>query len=70
MAALRELRRRGVRSTAILIAADSFGMASMATPLPLPHAPLLAELWANDIPTYTLSRGVPIDVALSRYASI
>lgn len=63
VAALRELRRRGVRSTAILIAADSFGMAQ-------PHAPLLAELWANDIPTYTLSRGVPIDVALSRYASI
>lgn len=62
VAALRELRRRGVKSTAVYVAADSFGAGQGAA------AALLAELWANAIPAYTLTRDIPIDIALSHYA--
>ncbi len=59
--ALRELRRRGVHSTAIVVAADSFGV-------PTRHQRILAELWANTIPTYVLTRGQPIAGALATLA--
>lgn len=59
--ALRELRRRGVHSTAIVVAADSFGA-------PTRRQRILAELWANNVPTYLLERGQAIGDALAAYA--
>ncbi len=59
--ALREVNRRGVRSTAILVAADTFGA-------PNRHDRTLAELWANNIPSYVLRRGDPITSALAHFA--
>lgn len=59
--ALREVNRRGVRSTALLVAADTFGA-------PNHHERTLAELWANNIPSYVLRRGLSITDALSQYA--
>ncbi len=61
--ALRELRRRGVRSVAVLLAANTFG-----------PAPSWQEtrvlLHANDIPTYVVRRGDQIEVALAQPASV
>ncbi len=59
--ALREVNRRGVRSTALLVAADTFGSPSR-------HERTLAELWANNIPSYVLRRGLSITESLSHYA--
>ncbi len=61
VAGMREIGRRGARGAAILVAADSFGGASR-------HERTLAELWANNIPTYVLRRGLAIGDALSQYA--
>ena len=58
---MREIGRRGARGTAILVAADSFGGASR-------HERTLAELWANNIPSYLLRHGLAIGDALSQYA--
>ncbi|MCO6449195.1 MAG: DUF58 domain-containing protein [Caldilineales bacterium] len=61
VAALRELGRRGVKSTAVLVAADTFGPAPR-------HTNALAELWASNIPTYRLQRGYDVGSSLSAYA--
>ena len=63
IAALRELGRRGVRSSAILVAGDTFGAAPR-------HDKALGELWANNIPTYLLECNVPLSASLSQYASL
>jgi len=59
--ALREQRRRGVSVTAVLVAASTFG------PVPS-YRPILAELWASQIPVYVLRRGASITSSLSRVA--
>ncbi|RME80083.1 MAG: DUF58 domain-containing protein [Caldilineae bacterium] len=60
VAALRELRRRGVNSTAILIAANTFGPAPR-------YEDVLDALWASNIPTYLLRRGDDVSQALSHF---
>lgn len=59
--ALRELARRGVKSTAIHVAANTFGPA-------LSPDRTIAELWANGIPAYSLECDVPIERALAQFA--
>ncbi len=59
--ALRELGRRGVRSLAVLLAANTFG------PTPSWHE-TLSLLHANNIPAYVVRRDDAIDVALAHPA--
>lgn len=61
IAALRELNRRGIQSTVIHIAADSFAPAPQ-------HQKTINELWASNIPVYSIHRGDDISAALSAYA--
>ncbi len=61
VAALRDLSRRGVKSVAVLIAANSFGPAPKCDKT-------LAELWASNIPAYKLERGADLSASLSHYA--
>jgi len=61
VAALRDLSRRGVKSVAVLIAANTFGPAPK-------YDKTLVELWASNIPTYKLERGADISASLSHYA--
>ncbi|HEY51865.1 MAG TPA: DUF58 domain-containing protein [Caldilineae bacterium] len=61
VAALRELGRRGVQSTAILIAADTFGPAPR-------YEKTVSELWASRIPTYVLRNGDAVGAGLAEYA--
>jgi uncharacterized protein (DUF58 family) len=61
--ALRELRRRGVRSMAVLLAADTFG------PAPSWHE-TVRLLYANNILTYVVRRGDAIDAALAEPAHL
>lgn len=56
--ALRELRRRGLRSLAVHINASSFGQA------PGPEG-ALAELAACQVPMYIVRNGVPLNISLS-----
>ncbi|MCP4169057.1 MAG: DUF58 domain-containing protein [Chloroflexi bacterium] len=58
---VRELGRRGVKSTAIMIAADTFGDAP-------PYGQTVAELWGSNIPTYLMRNGYPVSAALSQFA--
>jgi len=60
VAALRQLQRRGIRTLAVLIAADTFGMA------PSPQR-ALAELEASGIPSYLVQRGADLAAVLSQY---
>lgn len=59
--ALHELNRRGIKSTVILIAADTFGPAPS-------HRTTVARLWASNISVYTLQKGDELNAALSVYA--
>ena len=59
--ALRDYRRRGISVTAIIVAASTFGDKPS-------HQPILAELWASQIPVYVLRAGDSISAALSRMA--
>jgi len=61
--ALREMRRRGVQSTAVVVDGRSF------TPGPS-YGSLFNELEATGIPRYLLRRDQPIDHALSRQATL
>ena len=61
VAALRDYHNNGINVTAVLIAASTFG------PVPS-YRPVLAELWASQIPTYVLRRGVSLSSALSHLA--
>ncbi len=61
VAVLREYRRRGISVTAIVIAASTFGPAAS-------YRPILAELWASQIPVYVLRKGASISSALSHMA--
>lgn len=61
--ALREMRRRGVQSMAVVVDGRSF------SPGPS-YGPLLDELEATGIPRYLVRRGQPIDHALSRQATL
>jgi uncharacterized protein (DUF58 family) len=59
--ALRAYRRRGISVTAVQIAASTFGpMAS--------YRPIVAELWASQIPVYVLRRDVGLSSSLSHVA--
>ncbi|MCC7352550.1 MAG: DUF58 domain-containing protein [Anaerolineae bacterium] len=58
---LRELGRRGLRSVAIVVAADTFGRTK-------PPDAVLAELIASGIPPYLVRRGDTLEAALSRQA--
>ncbi|MCS6844965.1 MAG: DUF58 domain-containing protein [Caldilineales bacterium] len=59
VAALRDVGRRGVRSVAIQIAANTFGSAPS-------HEQVVAELLASGIATYVISYGQDIAAALSQ----
>lgn len=59
---LRELRRRGARSVAVLIEASTFGAAPSALTV-------LSGLVASGIPTYTVKNGDSLDAALGQRAS-
>ena len=59
VAAMRDIRRRGVHNLAVLLAANSFGDGA-------PHRETLAELLASGIPTHLLSYGQDISAALSQ----
>lgn len=59
---LRELRRRGAHSVAVLIEASTFGDAPSALSA-------LSGLIASGIPTYTVKNGEAIDAALGQRAS-
>ena len=59
--ALREYKRRGVSVTAVQIAASTFGPVAS-------YRPIVAELWASQIPVYVLRRGISISSSLSRMA--
>ncbi len=61
VAALREYQNSGISVTAVLIAASTFG------PTPS-YRPVLAELWASQIPTYVIRRGMSLSSALSHLA--
>ena len=61
VAALREYQRAGISVTAVLIAASTFG--TMPS-----YRPILAELWASQIPVYVLRRGESLTSALSQIA--
>ncbi|MGQ9585281.1 MAG: DUF58 domain-containing protein [Anaerolineae bacterium] len=60
VSALRHLQRRGVRTLAVLIVAETFGVAPSSR-----HA--LAELQASGIPHYLVQRGADLAAALSQY---
>jgi len=60
VAALRQLQRRGIRTLAVLIAADTFGT------VPSPQR-ALAELEASGIPSYLVQRGADLAAVLSQY---
>ncbi|MBX3049883.1 MAG: DUF58 domain-containing protein [Caldilineaceae bacterium] len=57
--ALRELRRRGVNSIAVVLDASSFGGRR-------PFEPLMHELQISAVPTYQVKRGQSIEAALSQ----
>ncbi|NLE75807.1 MAG: DUF58 domain-containing protein [Chloroflexi bacterium] len=57
IAALRDLQRRGVRCLAVLLAADSLGVAPS-------HRPAASELEASGILTYVVSRGDSLKAVL------
>lgn len=59
--ALRELRRRGVNSIAVVIDGSTFGS-------PYTFEPLFHELQLSAIPTYPIKRGHSIEAALSKTA--
>lgn len=59
--ALRELRRRGVNSIAVVIDGTTFGGRH-------PSTPLMHELEVSAVPTYPVKRGDSIENALSRTA--
>lgn len=59
--ALNELNRRGIKSVVILIAADTFGPAPN-------HKKMVAQLWASNIPVYTIQKGDELGAALATYA--
>ncbi len=58
---LRDYRHSGINVTVVLIAASTFGPAPS-------YRPLLAELWASQIPTYVVHNGASITTALSHLA--
>jgi uncharacterized protein (DUF58 family) len=60
---LRELGRRGLRSVAVVIAADTFGRTK-------PPDAVLAELMVSGIPPYLVRRDEALETALSRQATI
>ena len=62
VAALREVGRRGLYSTAVLLAAETFGPV-------LPHRGALAELLMSGIPTHVVANGQDIAAALARPAT-
>ncbi|MER2600712.1 MAG: DUF58 domain-containing protein [Caldilineales bacterium] len=59
VAALRDIRRRGVHDMAVLLAANTFGDAP-------DYQPTLADLLASNVPTHLISCGQDISDALSR----
>ena len=59
IAALRDIRRRGIHDMAVLLAANTFGDAPN-------YHPALADLLASGIPTHLVSCGQDISAALSR----
>jgi uncharacterized protein (DUF58 family) len=59
--ALHQLQRRGVNSVAVVVDSTSFDR-------PVNYEPLYVELEAASIPTYIISRTVPIDQALAHPA--
>ena len=59
VAAMRDIRRRGVNGLAVLLAANTFGMAP-------PYRETLAELLASGIPTHLVANGQDIAIALSK----
>ena len=59
VAALRDIRRRGVHDMAVLLAASTFGDAP-------PYRETLADLLASGIPTHLLTCGQDISAALSQ----
>lgn len=59
VAAMRDLRRRGVHSMALLLAADTFGDAPS-------HLDTLADLLASGIPTHVIRCGQDIAAALNQ----
>ncbi len=59
VAALRDIRRRGVHDLAVLLAADTFGDAPN-------HRDTLANLLASGIPTHLITCGQDISAALSQ----
>jgi uncharacterized protein (DUF58 family) len=61
--ALRELRRRGLRSVAVHIDASSFDRA------PSPDK-ALAELAGSQIPAYSVRNGVPLSISLSEMSRV
>ena len=56
---MRDIRRRGVNGLAVLLAANTFGMAP-------PYRETLAELLASGIPTHLVANGQDIAIALSK----
>lgn len=63
VAALRDIRRRGVHNLAVLLAANSFGDGP-------PYRETLAELLISGIPTHLLSYGQDISTALSQRVTV
>jgi uncharacterized protein (DUF58 family) len=59
VAAMRDIRRRGVHNMAVLLAANTFGDGP-------PYRETLAELLASGIPTHLLTYGQDISAALSQ----
>jgi uncharacterized protein (DUF58 family) len=59
VAAMRDIRRRGVHGLAVLLAANTFGDAP-------PYRDLVAELLASGIPTHLVANGQEIPVALGK----
>lgn len=59
VAAMRDIRRRGVNGLAVLLAANTFGMAP-------PYRETLGELLASGIPTHLVANGQDIAIALSK----
>ncbi len=58
---LRDYRHGGIGMTTVLVAASTFGPIQS-------YRPVLAELWASQIPTYVVRRGARISTALSHIA--
>ncbi len=61
VAALRDYRNNGISVTAVVVAASTFGQAPS-------YRPVVAELWASQIPVYLLQRDVSLTASLSRVA--